>query len=228
LAKLAAIYPNEEDSEDMMYAINAAMNNLTGYPHRQEEELAKRVLHRVKKLKPFIESGVASNSIETGSNLANCYIAGTEADMGNQMARPIAHPPAQPSPSEVHWRSSQERKGRSHPTNLHQLFRRAIVVRKLAIATPSYNGSIEVAARSTLWQFDNPDTAKKSSPSAATLSMRRIVAIDIETGAFEVADDILPATDRLFDRLPDAQPWIVRIGHRVVHRFGSRSLKKSV
>lgn len=34
----------------------------------------------------------------------------------------------------------------------------------------------------------------------------RIVAIDIETGSFEVADDILPATDRLFDRLPDAQP----------------------
>jgi hypothetical protein len=56
----------------------------------------------------------------------------------------------------------------------------------------------------------------------------KIVAIDIETGAFEVADDILPATDRLFARLPDAQPWIVRIGHRVVHRFGSRSLKKSV
>jgi hypothetical protein len=54
----------------------------------------------------------------------------------------------------------------------------------------------------------------------------RIVAIDIETGSFEVADDILLATDRLFERLPDAQPWIVRIGHRVVHRFGSRSLKK--
>jgi hypothetical protein len=27
----------------------------------------------------------------------------------------------------------------------------------------------------------------------------KIVAIDIETGEFEVADDILPATDRLFD-----------------------------
>jgi hypothetical protein len=40
----------------------------------------------------------------------------------------------------------------------------------------------------------------------------RIVAIDIETGAFEVADEILTATDRLFERIPDAQPWIVRIG----------------
>jgi hypothetical protein len=42
----------------------------------------------------------------------------------------------------------------------------------------------------------------------------KIVAIDIETGAFE--------------RFPDAQPWIVRIGHRAVHRFGARSLKKSL
>jgi hypothetical protein len=55
----------------------------------------------------------------------------------------------------------------------------------------------------------------------------KIVAIDIETGAFEVADDILPATDRLFERLPDAQPWIVRIGYRAVDRFGARSLKNS-
>lgn len=56
----------------------------------------------------------------------------------------------------------------------------------------------------------------------------KIVAIDIETGAFEVADEILAATDRLFERLPNAQPWIVRIGHRAVHRFGARSLRKSV
>jgi hypothetical protein len=56
----------------------------------------------------------------------------------------------------------------------------------------------------------------------------KIVAIDIETGAFEVADEILTATARLFERLPDAQPWIVRIGHRAVHRFGARSLRKPV
>ncbi|BAU15308.1 hypothetical protein LEP3755_58660 [Leptolyngbya sp. NIES-3755] len=56
----------------------------------------------------------------------------------------------------------------------------------------------------------------------------KIVAIDIETGAFEVADEILTATDRLFERIPDAQPWIVWIGYRAVHRFGARSLKKSV
>jgi hypothetical protein len=56
----------------------------------------------------------------------------------------------------------------------------------------------------------------------------KIVAIDIETGAFEVADDTIAATDRLYERVPDAQPWVIRIGHRTVYRFGSRSLKKPV
>jgi len=56
----------------------------------------------------------------------------------------------------------------------------------------------------------------------------KIVAIDIETGAFELAENTIAATDRLYERVPEAQPWVVRIGHRTVYRFGSRSLKKSV
>ncbi len=56
----------------------------------------------------------------------------------------------------------------------------------------------------------------------------KIVAIDIETGAFEVADDIVNAEERLFEQYPDAQPWVIRIGHREVFRFGSRSLRKSL
>ena len=56
----------------------------------------------------------------------------------------------------------------------------------------------------------------------------RIVAIDIETGAFEVADTPMVAVDRIYEREPDAQPWVIRIGHRAVFRFGSRSLRKSV
>jgi hypothetical protein len=47
-----------------------------------------------------------------------------------------------------------------------------------------------------------------------------IVAIDIETGAFELAKDTITASDRLLDRHPDAQIWCVRIGHKGVHRFG--------
>jgi hypothetical protein len=53
----------------------------------------------------------------------------------------------------------------------------------------------------------------------------RIVAIDIETGAFEVADDLLTASKHLSARVPDSQTWFVRIGHLAVDHFGARSLK---
>ena len=48
----------------------------------------------------------------------------------------------------------------------------------------------------------------------------KIVAIDVETGAFEVAEDTLTAAQRLLSQHPEAQIWCVRIGHRGVHRFG--------
>jgi hypothetical protein len=48
---------------------------------------------------------------------------------------------------------------------------------------------------------------------------------DIETGAFEVDDTPMVAVDRLYEGYPDAQPWVIRIGHRAVFRMGSRSLE---
>jgi hypothetical protein len=53
----------------------------------------------------------------------------------------------------------------------------------------------------------------------------RIVAIDIETGAFEVADDLLAASKRLLAKVADPQTWFVRIGHPAVDHFGARSLR---
>jgi hypothetical protein len=53
----------------------------------------------------------------------------------------------------------------------------------------------------------------------------KIVAIDIETGTFEVADELLTASKHLSSRVPDAQTWFVRIGHSAVDRFGARSLR---
>jgi hypothetical protein len=47
----------------------------------------------------------------------------------------------------------------------------------------------------------------------------KMVAIDIETGAFEVAEAPRIAVDRLYDRYPDAQPWVLRIGHCSVFRI---------
>jgi hypothetical protein len=48
----------------------------------------------------------------------------------------------------------------------------------------------------------------------------RIVAIDVDTGAFELDQGPLAACERLLARLPDAQIWCVRIGHPAVHRLG--------
>ena len=50
----------------------------------------------------------------------------------------------------------------------------------------------------------------------------RIVAIDIETGAFEIADESIAAAKQLLKRCPDAQIFGIRIGHLAVHRFGLR------
>jgi hypothetical protein len=51
---------------------------------------------------------------------------------------------------------------------------------------------------------------------------RKVVALDVDTGAFEVADDTLTASQRLLARHPDAQIWCVRIGYSAVHHFGPR------
>jgi len=50
----------------------------------------------------------------------------------------------------------------------------------------------------------------------------KFVAIDIDSGEFDVDADELTACDRLRARLPDAQIWLVRVGSRHVHRFGGR------
>lgn len=50
----------------------------------------------------------------------------------------------------------------------------------------------------------------------------KIVALDVDTEDFEVAEDSLAASERLLVRHPDAQIWCVRIGYPAVHRFGPR------
>jgi len=50
----------------------------------------------------------------------------------------------------------------------------------------------------------------------------KFLAIDIETGAYEIDSDELAASDHLLTRVPDAQMWLKRIGSRYVRRFGPR------
>jgi len=59
-------------------------------------------------------------------------------------------------------------------------------------------------------------------PSVDAGSEGKYVAIDIETGAYEVDWDELAASDRLLARLPRAQIWLRQVGSRSVRRFGPR------
>jgi hypothetical protein len=50
----------------------------------------------------------------------------------------------------------------------------------------------------------------------------RFVAIDIETGEYEVDSDEMAASDRLMGRVPNAQIWLRRVGTEHARRFGWR------
>lgn len=52
-----------------------------------------------------------------------------------------------------------------------------------------------------------------------------LCAIDILTGEYVLDADVLNACDRLRDRFPDAQIWIVRVGSRYVYKFGGHGIR---
>ena len=52
----------------------------------------------------------------------------------------------------------------------------------------------------------------------------KVVAIDIETGAYAVDDNALAAARRLRARYPEAEVWFVRVGHRALHHIGARPI----
>ena len=49
------------------------------------------------------------------------------------------------------------------------------------------------------------------------------VAIEVETGEFEIDAKEQVACDRLRDRVPDAQVWLRRVGSRHVRHFGGQA-----
>lgn len=53
----------------------------------------------------------------------------------------------------------------------------------------------------------------------------KVVAIDVTTGAYELAEDLLQAGLRLHARLPEAEVWFVRIGQPAVRRLPQRNLQ---
>jgi hypothetical protein len=54
----------------------------------------------------------------------------------------------------------------------------------------------------------------------------KVVAIDIETGAYALGETALAAAKRLRVQHPDAEIWFVRVGHRALHRIGTQPTQK--
>ena len=85
----------------------------------------------------------------------------------------------------------------------------------MTIRQPRY--SIEEHARRGTELYE-----QQIQPQIAAGNEGRIVAIDIDSGAFDMGENTLQASERLLARHPNAQIWCVRIGRGPVHRFGSR------
>ena len=59
-------------------------------------------------------------------------------------------------------------------------------------------------------------------PQLESTNQGEIVAIDVDSGSFEVAENMLQASEKLREHIPNAQIWCIRVGQQSVHRFGSR------
>ena len=55
-----------------------------------------------------------------------------------------------------------------------------------------------------------------------------VVAIDVNSGSWAIGDDVIAATDRLQTQRPDAvDVWLLRVGHRALHHFGGRPMRRA-
>jgi len=66
--------------------------------------------------------------------------------------------------------------------------------------------------------------ARQIRPQVEAGNKGKIVAIDIDSGAFEVDEEELTACERLLARYPEAQIWCERIGYDAVTHYGARGI----
>jgi len=69
---------------------------------------------------------------------------------------------------------------------------------------------------------------KEILPKLTAQDTGKFLAIDIETGQYEIAADEMKAGNKLRRRLPEAQIWMVRIGYSSTRRFGGRQLRQDL
>ena len=53
-----------------------------------------------------------------------------------------------------------------------------------------------------------------------------VVAIDVGSGSYALGENAIAASKGLRDQHPDAQVWLMRVGHQALYHFGGSSLRK--
>jgi hypothetical protein len=69
---------------------------------------------------------------------------------------------------------------------------------------------------------------KEILPKLTSKDVGKFLAIDIETGAYEIAADEMKAGDKLRARIPEAQIWMVRVGYASARSFGGRQVRQEL
>ena len=67
--------------------------------------------------------------------------------------------------------------------------------------------------------------ASKVRPNITAADEDKFVAIDIETGEYELDKSEMKAADRLRKRLTDPQIWLVHVTSGYLHRFGGHGVR---
>jgi hypothetical protein len=61
---------------------------------------------------------------------------------------------------------------------------------------------------------------REVSPALRPEDENKFVAIDVDSGGYEIDGDDYAATERLLTRHPHAQIWLARVGQRTAYRIG--------
>jgi len=85
-------------------------------------------------------------------------------------------------------------------------------------------------------RYSNEEFAKRGDaiyekdilPKLTAKDVGKFLAIDIETGEYEIASDEMKAGAKLRRRLPEAQIWMVRIGYASTRSFGGRQVRQEL
>jgi hypothetical protein len=91
----------------------------------------------------------------------------------------------------------------------------------MAVLEPRYSKEEFAQRGQTLYE-------REIRPHLAAGDDGKFIAIDIETGAYELDRDDYTATERLLRRQPQAQIWLLRVGQRATYRIGGRPRREAI